>query len=238
MKERAFNKHTDSCKQFIPIIQDTVKVDKPKVMKPMGVDDGFKGEGAACGASVVEVAHQMISNKNKTMRPLTRVETEGNLSPTSSYLRTRRNSKSLPASPLSSPITKRKNNHGNNSNRLFGLNFQSGENSLRGSDDDIDKKSGSSWILSSLFAALESTESKKKDGGKDGSGGIIVDVKNSNKMTEYNKDKLKKKPLNETTDTGVAVDSIAPTSGVSQKNSFFKSKPYLRDLNLLTPTSM
>lgn len=32
--------------------------------KPFGIDDGFKGAGAACGSSIVKVAHQMVSAKS------------------------------------------------------------------------------------------------------------------------------------------------------------------------------
>lgn len=32
--------------------------------KPFGTDDGFKGAGAACGSSIVKVAHQMVSAKS------------------------------------------------------------------------------------------------------------------------------------------------------------------------------
>lgn len=32
--------------------------------KPFGTDDGFKGSGAACGSSIVKVAHQMVSAKS------------------------------------------------------------------------------------------------------------------------------------------------------------------------------
>lgn len=32
--------------------------------KPFGTDDGFDGEGAACGTSIVKVARQMVSGKS------------------------------------------------------------------------------------------------------------------------------------------------------------------------------
>lgn len=34
--------------------------------KPFGTDDGFDGEGAACGTSIVKVARQMVSGKSIT----------------------------------------------------------------------------------------------------------------------------------------------------------------------------
>lgn len=32
--------------------------------KSFGTDDGFKGAGAACGSSIIKVAHQMVSAKS------------------------------------------------------------------------------------------------------------------------------------------------------------------------------
>lgn len=237
IKEQAFSKHTDSCKKFIPNIQNTFRVQKPKVTKPMGVDDGFKGEEASCGTSVVEVAHQILT-QNKNISSLTRVDTEGNLAPPSSYLKSRRNSKSLPASPLTSPggspLTKRKGNS-QFQNRLFDLNFKSGENSLCGSDDAIDNnKSGSSWILSSLFGAKEVKESGKETTREKS---LILAEKDFNPVVKFKEDGSKS--TKQAVDTTVAVDvRISPSAGSSKGPSFFKSKPYLRDLNLLTPSSM
>ncbi|KAK6635768.1 hypothetical protein RUM44_001022 [Polyplax serrata] len=236
VKERAFDKHTDSCKQFIPIIQDSVQVQKPKVTKPMGVDDGFKGEGAACGASVVEVAHQML-HKSKGFRPLTRVETDGSLAPPPTYLQTRRNSKSLPVSPVTSPraspIVKRKNDD-NTRGALSGLQSQS-DDGLCESEENIEKKVGSSWILSSLFAGNNENKKLRQDLVKE-KGALVAAIRESN-IVRYRGDTSKPSQSGEPINTQ-AVDVTITSSAGPPKNSIFKSKPYLRDLNLLTPSSM
>ncbi|XP_043489656.1 fructose-bisphosphate aldolase-like [Polistes fuscatus] len=82
-----------------------IKVDKGVVLlfatndesKSEGTDDGFNGEPAFCGKSIVHVANQMMSNKfNKPQSSVTLVEEEINLN---------KGSKSLPATLLGSPIT-------------------------------------------------------------------------------------------------------------------------------------
>lgn len=45
---------------FLELTIDNVK----HPPKPFGTDDGFKGAGAACGSSIVKVAHQMVSAKS------------------------------------------------------------------------------------------------------------------------------------------------------------------------------
>lgn len=106
--------------------------------KPAGTDDGFKGEGAACGSSIVRVAHKIINSRSTHSGRGMSVEpiheeglyqmTKGGeqasevtgpakdpLAPSQAYLNMRRGSKSLPATPLSSPPgspgSKRKNNN-------------------------------------------------------------------------------------------------------------------------------
>lgn len=48
---------------FHPIVELVIdNVKHPP--KPFGTDDGFKGAGAACGSSIVKVAHQMVTAKS------------------------------------------------------------------------------------------------------------------------------------------------------------------------------
>lgn len=46
--------------QSLELVIDNVK----HPPKPFGTDDGFKGAGAACGSSIVKVAHQMVTAKS------------------------------------------------------------------------------------------------------------------------------------------------------------------------------
>jgi hypothetical protein len=101
--------HTVPCRQFIPEAKTTphelglrkAALDPPLGrIKSTGTDDGFTGEGAACGHSVVAVAHQMISGK---------LINGSSDEYKSKHLRQRRNSRSLPASPQGSPKLIKKN---------------------------------------------------------------------------------------------------------------------------------
>ncbi|XP_022191391.1 uncharacterized protein LOC111049585 [Nilaparvata lugens] len=99
--------HTVPCRQFIPEAKATPhelgmrKGAEPPLgrIKSTGTDDGFTGEGAACGHSVVAVAHHMISGK------LLHADESHKTKPQ----RQRRNSRSLPASPHGSPKLIKKN---------------------------------------------------------------------------------------------------------------------------------
>ncbi|EZA54006.1 hypothetical protein DMN91_000243 [Ooceraea biroi] len=99
-----FSKHPLPCQPFIPAVNskaDDIRPKKPVTSgyvkpKSQGTDDGFHGESALCGKSIVHVASQMMSGK------LTKV-----LAPDSSSQQmessSRNVSKSLPATPLTSP---------------------------------------------------------------------------------------------------------------------------------------
>lgn len=87
-------------------------VDPPLgVIKSAGTDDGFSGIGAACGQSVVAVAHQMINSGKLTVRrpPMISEDDEVAVPPPAHILARRRGSKSLPTSPQTSPKALRKN---------------------------------------------------------------------------------------------------------------------------------
>lgn len=104
-KEVNLTNHTSSCKEFIPNAKITPREIglrsgiQEGFLKSTGIDDGFKGEGAACGYSVVAVAHQMIAERKTGADDLIIPKSQ----------RVRRNSRSLPSSPLSSPKLLRKN---------------------------------------------------------------------------------------------------------------------------------
>ncbi|CAH2241719.1 jg16288 [Pararge aegeria aegeria] len=68
IKDKDWSKHTKPCQDvlhgIIPI-NTAVKSVKPK---PAGIDDGFKGEGAACGSSVVRMVSRKRSNTSLVMQ--------------------------------------------------------------------------------------------------------------------------------------------------------------------------
>lgn len=92
--------HTKPCLQYLNGAKAPPKP-LPKINKSNGVDDGFKGEGAACGTSVVRVAHQMVVQRG--FNPVTTPSNDDEpASPPAGWNpSTRRGSKSLPSSPIS-----------------------------------------------------------------------------------------------------------------------------------------
>ncbi|XP_031633712.1 uncharacterized protein LOC116347290 [Contarinia nasturtii] len=136
IEQKSMVQHTEPCKKFLNSKERELIIDNVKhPPKPFGTDDGFKGAGAACGSSIVKVAHQMVSAKslgrgfaiaNTLSKDSEEVLPEPNISndpianrdsphndqmSTSSRLMVRRGSKSLPASPLGSPKTMRRSNN-------------------------------------------------------------------------------------------------------------------------------
>ncbi|CAG9773005.1 unnamed protein product [Ceutorhynchus assimilis] len=107
--------------------------------RPRGTDDGFKSEASQVGRSILSVANQIVSGKalpENTPEPA--AECEELLAKFDPYRR--RGSRSLPASPLASPTSRRR------TNKYF-----------TGPYVETDKSKG--WILSSLLAKREISQS-------------------------------------------------------------------------------
>ncbi|XP_045769622.1 uncharacterized protein LOC123870380 isoform X2 [Maniola jurtina] len=125
VKEKDWSKHTKPCQDVlhgIAPINTAVKSINLKA-KPAGTDDGFKGEGAACGSSVVRMANQMISS-TRSPRGFAVATPSDEASEPARPLAARRGSRSLPAtpahSPPGSPTARRKMNY----NRYFTSPFE------------------------------------------------------------------------------------------------------------------
>lgn len=101
-------------------------------IKSSGTDDGFKGEAAKCGSSIIRVASQMVSGK--VIHGFHINENKDNCDDSILHekydLMKRRGSKSLPASPLSSPGNSPKSNR-KSINKYF-----------TGAFTDVDKSKG------------------------------------------------------------------------------------------------
>lgn len=114
-------------------------------VKSSGTDDGFKGEAAKCGSSIIKVAHQMVAGKmvhDFSLKSSTDCDSDVMDEPVI-YNRHRRGSRSLPASPSGSPKERRR------ANKYFTSPFiENGEKSIAGS-----------WILSNLLARREMSQS-------------------------------------------------------------------------------
>lgn len=111
-------------------------IDPPK---SLGVDDGFKSGASECGKSIVAMAHQMVSGRRMYKGRASGPQDLLVVGPPPSSLSKRRNSKSLPASPISSPPGSPRSNR---KNPYFTAPFQ----------EETTDKQGSSWILSNLFS--------------------------------------------------------------------------------------
>lgn len=120
------------------LLADYVNSSQPSSkLKSNGTDDGFKGEAAKCGSSVIKVAHQMVSSQ--VARGFGQTE---DFPPKGFDPSKRRGSRSLPNSPLVSPNTSPKGKR-KLANKYF-----------TGPFTDTDKYQGS-WILSNLLGKRE-----------------------------------------------------------------------------------
>ncbi|XP_050679159.1 uncharacterized protein LOC126975352 isoform X1 [Leptidea sinapis] len=102
-KEKDWSKHTKPCQDVLHSIAPINTAANPMNLKPKpaGTDDGFKGEGAACGNSVVKVASEMVSGRSRGFTVAS--PAEDHEVPGQRYLASRRGSKSLPTTPIHSP---------------------------------------------------------------------------------------------------------------------------------------
>ncbi|XP_072398592.1 uncharacterized protein upd3 isoform X3 [Diabrotica undecimpunctata] len=141
-KKQDFSQHPVSCQKYLRSGQDVPPQTSTEMkIKSPGTDDGFKGEAAKCGSSIIKVASQMISNQGLGLRTCYPEEAKEEKYDGSR----RRNSKSLPASPLTSPGSSPKAHR--RVNKYF-----------TGAFTDVDKSKGS-WILSNLYAKRDISQS-------------------------------------------------------------------------------
>uniref|UniRef100_A0A023F7E9 Uncharacterized protein n=2 Tax=Triatoma infestans TaxID=30076 RepID=A0A023F7E9_TRIIF len=218
------NQHTTFCQKFISNSTMAPReigmrhgVDSPLPrFKPTGTDDGFKGENAACGYSVVAVAHQMIAEK-----------AGDKLGPPPTSQRIRRNSKSLPASPQTSPKLLRKNPYF--TNIIFGSteavdNIETNSSSvIRGSVEELGKWARVNRKLNEIDT-----------------GNITTTTTSSNTVThhQYLQDTTIKRQMFTPSPPTAAAAAAAAGSGFGQVVTL-KAKPsHLREMNFWSPTSM
>lgn len=118
--------------------------------KSLGVDDGFKSGAAECGKSIVAMAHQMVSGRRMYKGRASGPQDILVAPPPPSTLSKRRNSKSLPASPMNSPPGSPRSIR---KNPYFTAPFQ----------EESGDKHGSSWILSNLFSHRADSQEELSD---------------------------------------------------------------------------
>jgi hypothetical protein len=231
------------------------------VQKPAGTSDNFPGDTAACGKSVVQVAHQMIAG-SMLVRGFS---TNGNekVATGEGFNRgIRRGSKSLPASPLgspshspdSSPQTRRRVH-----NRYFTGAFalERANINATGGQESANKYPGS-WILSGLLGqqqrdnlsdSMDSVTIPEDEDKRDvhkpksqGEGDMPSTEIHRNKSMTTLVSRMFNEVAKDDQNVEVGVDVAAVSGGrdsPTQKNKAFRAKPSeLREMNFLSPTSM
>lgn len=247
-----FSQHTAQCRQFIP---ETTQpsgslIKSARSLKPVGSDDNFMGESAACGKSVVQVAHQMIAGK------LVRGFSTSNNEPVATgegfNRNIRRGSKSLPSSPLSSPPqspnaspqTRRRIQ-----NRYFTGAFALEQTNIQA--DSANKYPGS-WILSGLLGqqrehlsdSLDSVTILEEEDDKSKLREVTTEMRRNKSMTSMMSRMLSEgsKDDDHPVEVEVGVDVVAASLGgndSSTQKKPFRAKPSeLREMNFWSPTSM
>ncbi|XP_003692082.1 uncharacterized protein LOC100872212 isoform X1 [Apis florea] len=215
-QEIDFSKHPLSCQQFIPTTNkgnDTksslkTSTNNTKITKSQGIDDGFHGESALCGKSIVLVASQIMSNK-----------LHENFSAEQADKQYKKGSKSLPATPLASPAgspnSSPKTRRRVPSNRYFTSPFLL----------DREKYQGG-WILSSIFG-----QSREIVTGK-------IDEEDETDVSAPSlKAFARKKSISSQNLTYVGSDE-KPVEKPAFSNVFQAKPSELREMNFWSPTSM
>lgn len=222
VKEKDWSKHTKPCQDVmhgIPPINTAVNSVKPK---PAGTDDGFKGEGAACGNSIVKVAHKLISSKSS--RGFTIASPDDDLTETPDMgqynLMHRRGSKSLPATPSHSPPGSPNSRRKFYANRYFTSPFEPTEDSP-----------SRSWLTMALLGfkkdlATSTSTLAEEDAIDITRGHLLESVENLGPAPR------KREPVN------VPQEAAAPSKPAKPSPAFRPKPSELREMNFWSPTSM
>ncbi|CAH2106184.1 unnamed protein product [Euphydryas editha] len=110
-QDKYWSKHTKQCQEVQGIASINTAVNSKNAKpKSMGIDDGFKVEGAACDSSVVKVASQMDQTPSEAGSPEPQPQARHPA---------RRGSKSLPTTPVHSPPASPAARRRVNGNRYF-----------------------------------------------------------------------------------------------------------------------
>ncbi|XP_017886384.1 uncharacterized protein LOC108628756 isoform X1 [Ceratina calcarata] len=221
-QEIDFSKHPLPCQPFVPatptskeseIKQPRSKaslVENVKAVKSQGVDDGFHGEPALCGKSIVLVASQIMSNKFH--ETFSAEQASGQL---------RRGSKSLPATPLASPAgsptSSPKARRRLPPNRYFTGTFL----------PDREKYQGG-WILANIFGQSREIVTAK------------IDEEDETDMSAAppHRALTRKKSISSQNLTYVGSDDKAVDKSSLYSNVFQAKPSELREMNFWSPTSM
>lgn len=239
---RDWSKHTKPCQDVLRGMTPVSLTANPVTVKPkpVGTDDGFKGEGAACGSSVVKVAHKMISsNRSVSQRGFTVAapaeEDSMDAADLGDYnLAARRGSRSLPVSPMHSPPgspNSRRKNKNVNGNRYFTSTFE----------QPTDASNGRSWLLAALIGYK-----KESDTPSNTSNTLHEEDEVESRLQGYSSlaasvESLGPAPPNRKISTASRTSHTEPTQEpqLAKPAAVFRPKPSeFREMNFWSPTSM
>lgn len=220
IKEIDFSKHPLPCQPFVPVAKERAGnghqfAPKYSQTKSQGTDDGFYGEPALCGKSIVNVAtRMMLGSLNKKPESQMDSKMEKN------EVMIRKGSQSLPVTPIASPTStpegspkSRRRAHGN---RYFTGSFI----------PDREKYQGG-WLLSSILS-----QSRETLGNKIEEEDEVAEVIPPRALS-------RKKSISSQNLSYLGKEDIIPKTSITQATVTFQAKPSeLREMNFWSPTSM
>lgn len=219
-QEIDFSKHPVACQPFVPIsltskdkeIKHSKSLLKENVKsKSQGIDDGFHGEPALCGKSIVLVASQMMSNKfHETFT----AESAGS--------QPKKGSKSLPATPLASPAQS-PNSSPKARRRIASNRYFTGSFLL-----DRDKYQGGSILASILGQSREIVTAKIEE----------EDETNADVAVPPSKALSRKRSISSQNLTYLGIDDKSTDKPTISSNVLRAKPSELREMNFWSPTSM
>ncbi|XP_026749145.1 uncharacterized protein LOC113509918 [Galleria mellonella] len=224
IKEKDWSKHTKPCQDVLHGIApiNTAVNSITSKPKPAGTDDGFKGEGAACGTSVVKVAHQMISSSRSNRGFTIASPADDNTTPEGSYRAGRRGSRSLPATPVHSPNSSPTSRRKMGGNRFFTSPYEPMEDS-----------SNRSWLTMALLGFKKDLTTSTSTLAEEDAletrlkGNLAESVESLGPAPKGKDAKL------------ISPETSSQQPKLLKQGSSFRPKPSeLREMNFWSPTSM
>jgi hypothetical protein len=210
-----FSKLPLSCQPFIPVANKEYELKNAHKFEAKGTDDGFHSEPARCGKSIVHVANRIMQsstgNKKMENKQLSKMEKNDEL--------TRKGSRSLPVSPISTPTS---TPEGSPKSRRRGL----GNRFFTGAFiPDRDKYQGG-WLLSSILG-----QSREIVGNKIEEVDETLDVVPARALN-------RKKSISSQNLSYLGKEEITPGKTTNTTVTFEAKPSELREMNFWSPTSM
>ncbi|KAJ8723353.1 hypothetical protein PYW08_003265 [Mythimna loreyi] len=230
VKEKDWSKHTKPCQDVLHSIApintavNSVSV-KPK---PAGTDDGFKGEGAACGNSIVKVANQIISSKSSRGFTVASPEEEQHAVAPDLHqynLQHRRGSKSLPVTPAHSPPGSPSSRRRMNGNRFFTSPYEPVE----------DASAPRSWLSMALLGLKKDLTTSTSTLAEEDS--LEVHTLSHGRLAE-SVENLGPAPRRKDTMNSMAHEPATQPAKPAKPQAYRPKPSELREMNFWSPTSM